>query len=132
MIEQPGLRRSTLLAEGELAQRGVGVDIAFRSDDNGTVQGLVGAGFGVALVPLLATDAKDERVREFDYVITSGFRWRGLSSLYPKGIKIGWVSSASQRDTDLFKRVQVTPYADFDNLEAVMVVAVPEEARGLP
>ncbi len=54
--------RSTALAEGELAQRGVGVDVAFRSDDNGTVQGLVGAGFGVALVPLLATDPKDERV----------------------------------------------------------------------
>src|SRR6185436_19513696 len=55
--------RSTSLAEGELAQRGVGVDVAFRSDDNGTVQGLVGAGLGVALVPLLATDPKDERVR---------------------------------------------------------------------
>ena len=55
--------RSTSLAEGELAQRGVGLDVAFRSDDNGTVQGLVGAGFGVALVPLLATDPKDERVR---------------------------------------------------------------------
>ena len=55
--------RSTALAEGELAQRGVGLDVAFRSDDNGTVQGLVGAGFGVALVPLLATDPKDERIR---------------------------------------------------------------------
>jgi molybdate transport repressor ModE-like protein len=54
--------RSTTLAEGELAQRGVGLDVAFRSDDNGTVQGLVGAGFGVALVPLLATDPKDERI----------------------------------------------------------------------
>jgi len=54
--------RSTALAEGELAQRGVGLDVAFRSDDNGTVQGLVGAGFGVALVPLLATDLKDERI----------------------------------------------------------------------
>ncbi len=54
--------RSTALAEGELAQRGVTVEVAFRSDDNGTVQGLVGAGFGVALVPLLATDRKDERV----------------------------------------------------------------------
>ena len=40
--------RSTALAEGELAQRGVGLDVAFRSDDNGTVQGLVGAGFGRA------------------------------------------------------------------------------------
>ena len=58
--------RSTALAEGELARRGVGVDVAFRSDDNGTVQGLVGAGFGVALVPLLATDPKDERVRALE------------------------------------------------------------------
>ena len=55
--------RSTTLAEGELKQRGVGVDVAFRSDDNGTVQGLVGAGFGVALVPLLTIDQNDELVR---------------------------------------------------------------------
>jgi DNA-binding transcriptional LysR family regulator len=55
--------RSTVLAEEELVQRGVAVDVAFRSDDNGTVQGLVGAGFGAALVPLLAVDPNDERVR---------------------------------------------------------------------
>jgi DNA-binding transcriptional LysR family regulator len=54
--------RSTALAEGELVQRGVAVDVAFRSDDNGTVQGLVGAGFGAALVPLLTVDRNDERV----------------------------------------------------------------------
>ena len=54
--------RSTALAEGELIQRGVAVDVAFRSDDNGTVQGLVGAGFGAALVPLLTVDASDARV----------------------------------------------------------------------
>jgi molybdate transport repressor ModE-like protein len=58
--------RSTALAEGELAQRGVGVDVAFRSDDNGTVQGLVGAGFGVALVPLLTVDRNDDQVRVLD------------------------------------------------------------------
>ncbi|MHB1241825.1 MAG: LysR family transcriptional regulator [Gaiellaceae bacterium] len=55
--------RSTMLAEDELAQRGVSVDVAFRSDDNGTVQGLVGAGFGAALVPLLTVDHNDDRVR---------------------------------------------------------------------
>jgi DNA-binding transcriptional LysR family regulator len=54
--------RSTALAEGELVQRGVTVDVAFRSDDNGTVQGLVGAGFGAALVPLLTVDPNDARV----------------------------------------------------------------------
>jgi molybdate transport repressor ModE-like protein len=54
--------RSTALAEGELVLRGVDVDVAFRSDDNGTVQGLVGAGFGAALVPQLTVDPNDERV----------------------------------------------------------------------
>ena len=55
--------RSTSLAEDELTQRGVLVDVAFRSDDNPTVQGLVGSGFGAALVPLLTVNAQDERVR---------------------------------------------------------------------
>jgi DNA-binding transcriptional LysR family regulator len=55
--------RSTELAESELRIRGIEPTVAFRSDDNGTVQGLVGAGFGVALVPLLAVDQHDERVR---------------------------------------------------------------------
>jgi DNA-binding transcriptional LysR family regulator len=55
--------RSTRLAESELEVRGVELDVVFRSDDNGTVQGLVASGFGVALVPLLAVEPNDERVR---------------------------------------------------------------------
>jgi DNA-binding transcriptional LysR family regulator len=55
--------RSTDLAESELRIRGVEPAVAFRSDDNGTVQGLVGAGVGAALVPLLAIESHDERVR---------------------------------------------------------------------
>jgi len=39
------------------------VEYAFRSDDNGTLQGLVAAEFGVALVPLLAVIPGDDRVR---------------------------------------------------------------------
>ena len=38
-------------------------EYAFRSDDNGTIQGLVAAEFGAALVPLLAVIPGDERVR---------------------------------------------------------------------
>ena len=41
---------------------GVDLNIVFRSDDNGTVQGLVGAGMAAALVPLLAVEVSDERV----------------------------------------------------------------------
>jgi molybdate transport repressor ModE-like protein len=42
---------------------GYTLEFAFRSDNNGTLQGLVAAGFGIALVPLLAvTPGDDARV----------------------------------------------------------------------
>ena len=55
--------RSTSLVERDLELRGLRANIGFRSDDNGTLQGLVGAGLGAALVPLLTVDVHDERVR---------------------------------------------------------------------
>jgi DNA-binding transcriptional LysR family regulator len=54
---------SVTYLEESLRQRGAKVEFAFRSDDNGTVQGLVAAGFGVALTPLLAVIPGDERVK---------------------------------------------------------------------
>ena len=55
--------RSQPLAEEQLRHRGILPDIVFRSDDNGTVQGMVAAGVGWALVPRLAVDEDDPRVR---------------------------------------------------------------------
>jgi DNA-binding transcriptional LysR family regulator len=37
-------------------------NFVFRSEDNGTVQAMAGAGLGSALVPLLAVDTEDPRV----------------------------------------------------------------------
>jgi DNA-binding transcriptional LysR family regulator len=51
------------LAESVIRTQGFELDYAFRSDDNGTIQGLVAAGFGAALVPLLAVSPGDDRVR---------------------------------------------------------------------
>jgi molybdate transport repressor ModE-like protein len=56
------------LVERELRERGYEVEYAFRSDDNMTVQGLVAAGFGVALTPLLAIAPGDDRVRSIRLV----------------------------------------------------------------
>ena len=52
-----------------------------------------------------------------------------LSSLFPKGIQIGEVSSSSQTDTDLFQQVQIDPFVDFGALDAVLVL-VPLERTG--
>jgi DNA-binding transcriptional LysR family regulator len=51
--------RSMAAIEMAIRSAGADLDIVFRSDDNGTVQGLVGAGIGVALVPQLTLQPMD-------------------------------------------------------------------------
>ena len=53
--------RNEQRVEAQLRAHGVAPQVVFRSDHNGTVQGLVAAGVGVALVPRLTMDAADER-----------------------------------------------------------------------
>jgi DNA-binding transcriptional LysR family regulator len=58
--------RTTRRVEDRLRQAGREPNIAFRSDDNGTVQGLVAAGVGVAVVPRLTVDETDPAVQVVD------------------------------------------------------------------
>jgi DNA-binding transcriptional LysR family regulator len=71
--------RGSLQAEAFLRGRGTEPHVVFRSDDNGTVQGLVSAGVGVALVPRLTVDLDDERVTLVE-----------LADLPPRVIAIAW------------------------------------------
>jgi DNA-binding transcriptional LysR family regulator len=54
--------RTTQRVEERLRQTGHDPHIVFRSDDNGTVQGLVAAGVGIAIVPRLTIDPSDESI----------------------------------------------------------------------
>jgi rod shape-determining protein MreC len=72
---------------------------------------------------------KDQVVDRGDVIVTSGFRSGDLTSLYPRGIPLGVVSSVSQTDTDIYKKVQVNAYVDFPNLEAVILLAKKPEAK---
>jgi DNA-binding transcriptional LysR family regulator len=58
--------RTTQRVEDRLRQAGRDPHIAFRSDDNGTVQGLVAAGVGIAIVPRLTVDETDDAIRVVD------------------------------------------------------------------
>ena len=58
--------RTTKRVEERLRQAGREPQIVFRSDDNGTVQGLVAAGVGIAIVPRLTVDATDESIAVVD------------------------------------------------------------------
>jgi DNA-binding transcriptional LysR family regulator len=59
-----GFRQCRSFTQVDAALRSAGVEprFVFRSDDNGTVQGLVAAGMGVALVPLLTVETSDNRI----------------------------------------------------------------------
>ena len=52
--------------ESQLASTGRAPNIVFRSDNNGTVQGLVGAGVGLAVSPRLTVDEDDPSISVID------------------------------------------------------------------
>jgi DNA-binding transcriptional LysR family regulator len=54
--------RSVIALEARFRGTGLEPEIVFRSDDNGTIQGMVAAGVGAALVPWLAVEARDKSV----------------------------------------------------------------------
>jgi len=65
---------------------------------------------------------KDQIVDHGDTVITAGWRAGKLTSIYPKGIPVGVVTSVGQSDIALYKNIQVEPNVDFSSLESVLVL----------
>ena len=71
--------------------------------------------------------AKKQDVREGDLVVTSDY-----SSIFPSNIRIGVITSISERPGNLFKDVDVQPSVDYASLEQVFVVAMrPDSERVL-
>jgi molybdate transport repressor ModE-like protein len=71
--------RAVRASEDRLRESGIEPNYVFRSAINGTVQGLVGAGVGVAIVPVLAVDRSDERIAVLE-----------LPEMPPRLIAIAW------------------------------------------
>ena len=72
--------RATSVVADQLRSAGHEPKFVFRSDDNGVVQGLAGAGIGVALVPRLTVDAGNKSVRIVELA----------SGIAPRAIGITW------------------------------------------
>jgi rod shape-determining protein MreC len=64
------------------------------------------------------------RVAGGDLVVTSGWTndTNSLKSIYPAGIPVGVVTSVGNSPADLYKTIQVTPFADFDRIDHVIVL----------
>jgi DNA-binding transcriptional LysR family regulator len=115
LAEQPliGYRtcRTTELVESRLRQAGREPHIVFRSDDNGTIQALVAAGVGMAIVPRLTVNESDESVE----IVPLGDR------VPPRLIGIAWHRDRRQtRAAAAFVELakQMTVGSDLDSIAA--------------
>jgi rod shape-determining protein MreC len=75
---------------------------------------------------------KEEVVHQHDEIVTAGWRTGRLTSLYPKNIPIGQVTSVGLTDTDLYQQVQIQPYVDFSKLDSVLVLVPRRPMPTLP
>lgn len=59
-------------------------------------------------------------IQRGDIIVSSG-----LDQVYPKGLRLGYVSEIVKKSSGVFQEVSVTPFVDFGKLEEVMVVMNP-------
>jgi rod shape-determining protein MreC len=71
---------------------------------------------------ILDSVPKQELVNQGDALVTAGWRSGNLSSIFPRGIPVGIVSSVSQTDIDPYKQIEVTPLVDFGGLQNMFVL----------
>ena len=71
---------------------------------------------------VLGRVSKKEVVKVGDDIVTAGWRVGQLASLYPKGIRIGRVTSVGGVSTDLYQQVLVRSDVDFSSLDSVIVL----------
>lgn len=83
--------------------------------------GLVNHGEGPSTLTLDRV-LKSQVLNEGDPVVTQGWKFGRLSSLYPYGIPIGTVSGATNSEVDLYWNAQVRPFVHFDSLRSVIVL----------
>ncbi|MEA2208792.1 MAG: rod shape-determining protein MreC, partial [Solirubrobacteraceae bacterium] len=106
----------TLLTDGQSAV--TATDLIFPS-----AVGVITRGGGGSDVLVLDEVSPSAKVGIGDTVITAGTLGKGtLPSMFPRGIPVGSVSSASNNDVNAFKNIQVEPLVNFSSLQSVIVL----------
>jgi rod shape-determining protein MreC len=70
---------------------------------------------------------KGHPVKDGAIVVTSGFASGKLASIYPRGIPIGRVTKVSSDELELYRQVQIQPFADFRRIDYVQVLTSKEK-----
>ncbi len=109
-----GEAQVTLLTDEDTAVSAIDIDTG--------AEGMVRHGHGPGTTLFLDQVQKSEHVALNNRIVTAGWHQGSLSSIYPKGIPIGIVSSSNFFSTDLYASIQIAPYVDFSSLSSVIVL----------
>jgi rod shape-determining protein MreC len=114
----PNVSVVTLITDHSMA---VAAQVQDTSGDTGVLVPAVGNPNQLLLqnLPRSAAVARGQQV------VTTGFKYSQLQSLYPSGIPIGQVSDANQNDLLNNGQVQVNPAVDLRHLDAVQILTSP-------
>jgi rod shape-determining protein MreC len=105
--------RVTLLTQGQ--------NVTATDLTNPAAVGVIRGGSGGVLV--FDRVPKAPNVQVGNIVISAGSLGKGaLPSIFPRGLRIGTVSSVSNNDVNTFKTIQVEPFVDFSSLQSVIVL----------
>jgi len=100
-----------------------GQDVTAMDLNNPAAAGLIRSGGGGGDVLIFDRVPKAPNVQVGNIVITAGSLGKGtLPSMFPRGLRIGTVSSVSNNDVNTFKTIQVQPFVDFSSLQSVIVL----------
>jgi rod shape-determining protein MreC len=86
------------------------------------IQGVISPEVGNPSELILDFIDSSKHVHEGQTIVTSGWKARGLSSLYPYGIPLGRVTEATVAEQEASQSVHVRPFADLRGLEFVQVL----------
>jgi rod shape-determining protein MreC len=112
----PSVASVTLLTDSQSAVTSVDLTST-------TAVGIIQPGGGGSDALVLDLVSKAKVVNEGDTIITAGSLGKGpLPSMFPRGIRVGTVTSQSSNDVNPFKNIQVKPFADFSSLQSVIVL----------
>jgi rod shape-determining protein MreC len=100
-----------------------GQDVTAMDLNNPAAAGLIRSAGGGGNVLIFDRVPKAPNVQVGNIVITAGSLGKGkLPSMFPRGLRIGTVSSVSNNDVNTFKTIQVQPFVDFSSLQSVIVL----------
>lgn len=98
--------------------------------DGSTTLGVLQPNAGDRTLQSLGQVRTTRVVEKADPVVTSGYEVDGFGSIFPKGLPIGTVTGVAQRDTSVFKEIQVTPWVDLETFSTVLVLTSADAGAG--